>query len=336
METNPTYYIDLITRYLAGEADKDDLVFLEKWLAAGPENRKIFAEYEKTWMGIERSKIESSVDLDKEWEKLNAKIEEARPKVISINRERNKRTNYILAIAAMIILVVVPVYVLFFLNDRPRTKFMEAGLEVTNGMLPDGSAVTLNRGAILEYPSRFKKGERHVKLTGEAYFEVKHDETKPFIITSGDVRVEVLGTSFYVNTDKASGKMEVILNSGKVKVYFSDDPDHGVILTPGQKAEVTRDSRKIVTDVNEDENYLSWKTGRLVFNNTPLIEITRVLQNVYHTEIELGNESVSHCLVTATFENQSLDAVLNVLKATLNIKIFVSGQKIIITGDACK
>jgi ferric-dicitrate binding protein FerR (iron transport regulator) len=218
----------------------------------------------------------------------------------------------------------------------PSAQKLEARMEVTNGILPDGSSVTLNKGAVLEYPSKFRKGPRQVQLTGEAYFEVKHDEKKPFIITSGNVKVEVLGTSFYVNTCQSSGQMEVILNSGKVKVYFSDDAEHGLILSPGEKADVSCEDHSLRMEVNTDENYLSWKTGRLVFSNTPLPEIIRILEKDYHAHIELANPDLTHCLVTATFENQSLEAVINVLKATLNLQVSVSGQTIILTGGICK
>ncbi|HTX88401.1 MAG TPA: FecR domain-containing protein, partial [Bacteroidales bacterium] len=167
-------------------------------------------------------------------------------------------------------------------------------------------------------------------------FEVKHDVSKPFVISSGNVNVEVLGTTFYVNTERADGKLEVILNSGKVAVYFSETPGNRVILTPGEKAEVSRDTRKIEKDVNDDPNWLSWKTGRLVFNNTPLGEIAQDLMRVYPVKIELTSPGISRCLVTATFENQSLESVLNVLKATLNVKITISGTTIMISGDACR
>ncbi len=336
MENNETYYADLITRYLAGEANEDDRIFLGKWLEASPDNRKIFEEYRKAWLEVEISRIESSIDLDEEWDKLNKRIEKENPKIISINRGRTRSRNFAYAIAATILLLAIPAFVILLSKEKVQTRYLEARTEIASSMLPDGSTVTLNRGAVLEYPSRFKKGNRQVSLAGEAYFEVKHDETKPFVISSGEVRIEVLGTSFYVNTDKGPGKLEVILNSGSVKISFSDDPGNGVVLTPGEKAEVDKRSRKITSDVNADENYLSWKTGRMVFNNTPLIEIIRVLQKDYHAHIELGNPMLAQCLVTATFENQSMEAVLNVLKATLNINISYSGQTIILTGESCK
>ena len=335
METNSTYYIDLITRYLAGEAGGDDRHFLEEWLKASPENRKIFHQYREAWDEVERSKIGSQTDLDAEWKELEKKLEGEPSQVIPIrSRSKTARTWY--AIAALALLIAIPVGVLLFLNNRPRTNFLEAGLSVKQGILPDGSSVTLNRGAVLEYPSKFRKTQRKVALKGEAYFEVKHDVSKPFVISSGNVNVEVLGTTFYVNTERADGKLEVILNSGKVAVYFSETPGNRVILTPGEKAEVSRDTRKIEKDVNDDPNWLSWKTGRLVFNNTPLGEIAQDLMRVYPVKIELTSPGISRCLVTATFENQSLESVLNVLKATLNVKITISGTTIMISGDACR
>ena len=333
METDPTYSIDLITRYLAGEASSDDLVFLEAWLKADPGHRQIFDDYRRIWLGMEQARMDAAVDPDKEWIELEAKIlvneEPARGRIISFSFRQ------VLRIAAIILLLAVPSFFVFRYFTHPEQKQLEANLTIKEGKLPDGTSVTLNKGATLEYPSSFKGNKRNVKLNGEAWFEVKHDDAKPFIIISHNVRVEVLGTSFYVNTNAANNTMEVILNSGSVAVYFDDHKENSIFLSPGEKAEIIPGQQKMEKDINTDQNYRSWMTQRFIYNNTPLVTIVADLNKVYHANLRIATPVISYCLVTATFDHQSPESILHVLQATLDLNISTHGAWTDISGNKC-
>ncbi|MCX6247578.1 MAG: FecR domain-containing protein [Bacteroidetes bacterium] len=354
MEKETTYQIDLITRYLAGEAGSDDLVFLEAWLKADPGNRKIFENYRLIWLEMERTRMENSVDVDAAWKDMESLIgeekvhgtgytmqgqefptperEEGQTKTRSLVQVYYRQA---LRIAAVLILVAVPSFFVFRYFSRPVQKQMDATLTLKEGKLPDGTSVTLNKGSVLEYPSFFKGKKRNVKLNGEAYFEVKHDDKKPFIISNGNVRVEVLGTSFYVNTQAASNTMEVILNSGSVAVYFEGGKENPLILKPGEKAEILPDQQTMEKDINTNPNYNSWMTQRFVYSNTPLLMILADLNKVYHTDLRITTPAISYCLVTATFDHQSPEAILHVLQATLDLTISSHGTWTGISGKKC-
>jgi len=333
METDSTYSIDLITRYLAGEASGDDLVFLEAWLKADPGHRQIFDDYRRIWLKMEQTRIDAAVDPDKEWNELEAKIfmneEPARGRIISFSFRQ------VLRIAAIILLLAVPSFFVFRYFNHPEQKQLEANLSIKEGKLPDGTSVTLNKGATLEYPSSFKGNKRNVKLNGEAWFEVKHDDAKPFIVTSHNVRVEVLGTSFYVNTNAANNTMEVILNSGSVAVYFDDHKENSLFLTPGEKAEIIPGQQKMEKGINTDQNYRSWMTQRFIYNNAPLVTIIADLNKVYHANLHIATPAISYCLVTATFDHQSVESILHVLQATLDLTISTHGTWTNISGNKC-
>jgi ferric-dicitrate binding protein FerR (iron transport regulator) len=333
METDPTYSIDLITRYLAGEANGDDLVFLEAWLKADPGHKKVFEDYRRIWLGMEQDRMDAAVDPDKEWNELEAKIfmneEPARSRIISFSFRQ------VLRIAAIILLFAVPSFFVFRYFTHPEQKQLDANLTIKEGKLPDGTSVTLNKGATLEYPSSFKGNNRNVKLNGEAWFEVKHDDAKPFIVTSHNVRVEVLGTSFYVNTNAANNTMEVILNSGSVAVYFDDHKENSLFLTPGEKAEIIPGQQKMEKGINTDQNYRSWMTQRFIYNNAPLVTIIADLNKVYHANLHIATPAISYCLVTATFDQQSVESILHVLQATLDLTISTHGTWTNISGNKC-
>jgi transmembrane sensor len=344
MQNDSTYLTDLITRYFSGEATSEEIIALSGLLKSDPENQKLFDEYKNTWNLVEQENIETSVDIDTEWSKISSKIdfaaeEKEETKIFKLVPDEKPKRNFyyqLLKIAAVFILLAVSAIFIFNYLNKTEDKKMVAENKSVEGTLPDGSSVTLNSGSTLEYPDKFDKNKRSVKLNGEAYFNVKHDETKPFIISADDVMVEVLGTSFYVNTNAANGMVEVILTSGKVAVYYKDKPSEKVILQPGEKAEFSKTSQIITKSANENENYMAWKTKKMVFNNEKLADIIQVLNKVYLSDIRLKNNNMADCRVTASFDNQSLDAVLNVLKATVDLNINKTGSSIELSGNGCK
>jgi len=342
MKTDSTYPIDLITSYFAGEATSDDRVFLAAWLKADLAHKEFFNSCRNTWASLERSKIESQVDVDQEWNTLKKKVDlspviELKPAFGSSWNKEDRRffSPRSLRYAALLIILIIPAFFIFRILVGPHTKRMSADVALLESKLPDGTSVTLNTGSTIEYPDSFKNHERDVNLRGEAYFEVTHDKSRPFIISAGKVRIQVLGTSFYVNTNALNGKMEVVLTNGKVAIYYDDDLSRQVILAPGEKADISVDQEGIIKTTNDDPNYISWKTHRLVFTNDHLGEIVKTLGKVYHAQIRITNPAVSQCRLTATFDDQTLGSVLNVIGTTLNLKITQKGSLTEISGNAC-
>ncbi len=330
MNTISPYQNDLIIRYLCGEAGEEEIVQLSRWLSESPENQKLFEEYRKSWSEIDRKTVDQ-IDVQKEWERFEKQAWQTQETKTYVNKGWN--VSRMLKMAAIFLLLAVPAFFLIRYYIGITRQSFTATREILEKNLPDGTSVLLNTGSTLKYSS-FKGTKREVTLTGEAYFQVAHDQAKPFIISSENVRIAVLGTSFYVNTSGKNGKQEVILDKGRVAFYYMDQPDEQVILNPGEKAEII--SGKITKSQNEDQNYMAWKTHRFVFENKALSEILKALNKVYHTDIILTNPELANCLVTATFDRQSPEAILNVLKATLDLTIIQSGNSTQISGNGCK
>ena len=345
MNVNSTYYTDLITRYFSGEIAEDELRLLSDWLKADTENQEIFRQFQKTWQLIEKQKIQSTVNQDQEWKALQAKMNVAATeignsrKVIQLDRKKSLRSSFHsiwLAAAAVIILLISTVSLYYYYFSKPGTIILTAQASNMEQVLPDGSVVSLHAGSQITYPSKFTSSTRNVELKGEAYFKVAHDKTKPFIVASGDARVEVLGTQFNVNNNSSSSNIEVVLTSGKVSVYYSDNLQNIVLLDPGEKAILNTEQKKISKSANTDANYMAWKTRLLVFDNEMLAEVVNTLQNVYQTPVTIADSKLSECRVTASFSNQSLESVLQVLKETLELQVKQEGNRIEIYGKGCK
>jgi ferric-dicitrate binding protein FerR (iron transport regulator) len=345
MNDNSTYYNDLITRYFSGEIAEDELRLLSGWLKADPENEQIFSQFQKAWQLVEKQKINSNINLDKEWKSIQEKKaatvlgKDNQANVISLKQNRNTNPfsfRKIWKVAATITVLLAASFILYFNISKLRDTVVTAQSSNIVHVLPDGTVVSLHAGSQIKYASAFDSKIREVELIGEAYFEVAHDKTKPFIVASGEARVEVLGTQFNVNTKSSSGSMEVVLTSGKVSVYYKDNRQNHVLLDPGEKAILNTEQKQISKSANTDANYMAWKTRELVFDNETLAEVVNTLQNVYQTPVTLADSQLSGCRVTASFNNQSLESVLKVLKETLNLQVNQNGNRIEISGKGCK
>ncbi len=367
MDNISTYHSDLITRFLAGESTEEEIQLLTEWLKSAPEHQEIFAELQNIWIAIEKSKIDLT-DVGSEWSRLEFRIKESqksevrsqksevrsqksevrsqkvriyrgKSNFISLpfhsNNRINSGFNWAVRIAAVFLVIAIPSFLLFKYFNNSGKKVITAQNQMVEAKLPDGTFVTLNSGSTLEYPEHFKDTRREVKLTGEAYFDVKHDAKTTFVIVNGNIRIEDIGTSFYVNTNKSDGQMEVVLTEGKAAVYFDDDPSGKVVMNPGEKVDIWLDGNNIRKSINHDENYMAWKTRRLIFSNNTMNEVVALLNRVYHSDIHLSGDNINNCRLTAIFDNQTLESVLNVIKSTLDVSIISNGQTFEIRGDKC-
>jgi ferric-dicitrate binding protein FerR (iron transport regulator) len=183
-------------------------------------------------------------------------------------------------------------------------------------VVDDGSKVWLNSNAPLSFPKKFGYKERNVTLTGEAFFEVAKDPDKPFVIKMPSAYVQVLGTSFNINSDAQNAMVTVA--TGKVKVSDSNNKS-SVIIVPGYSATVK--GNKVEKHETNNLNYLSWKTGRFIFDKTPIKQVVEDLNTYYEKQIIIGGEATIDCKLTATFEDTALEEIIEILRLTCDVKV---------------
>jgi transmembrane sensor len=326
MKENPAYYSELITKYLANEANDAETRELSAWLKEDPGNLKIFEELRSAWIKVEISKIGTEHVVDEEWNRLRERIEA---------QKRRSLYTWSMRIAAGLLILAVVTFLLVTNFKKPKEIRLCANDKLIETTLPDGSAITLNSGSTLVFPEHFNGKTREVKLEGEAFFKVRHDEKSRFIITTGKLLIEDIGTSFYVKTDKPGETPEVILTEGQAAVSLLTDPSSRIILNEGEKAGLGADGTTLEKSTNNDPNFLAWKTHRLEFSDNTLGEVVTLLNKVYHTDIRITGSYVGNCRLTAIFDNQSLGSVLNVIQSTLDVTITSKGRAIEISGKGC-
>ncbi len=338
MNKNETYYANIITRYFAGEATPEEVRELSAWVSSNPENRQVFRESGNAWFRASESHYLFDPDMDVEWEAMHGKIEGVKEDIKAYPYSRTFRqispSWYIRFAAVFLIAIAVGLLINLFISG-PETLTVQTGEVFTELTLPDGSVVSLNQNTTFQYPEKFRKGQRIVALDGEAYFKVAHDPGKPFVLEHNNIRIKVLGTSFSVKTGAQEDNLEVVLINGQVAVYYENEGIDPQTLYPGEKAEVEKSGHHIEVSRNNNPNFLSWKTGLFIFEDETLENIVSVLNNAYNKKIILRDDHLRHCRMTATFDRQPLDAVLEIIAATLDLRIQSDGTTFVLSGAGC-
>jgi len=208
--------------------------------------------------------------------------------------------------------------------------------------LPDGSVVHLNSGSSISYPEKFDSRHRDIILTGEAFFEVSRDESKPFLIRSGDVLTKVLGTSFNIKAFPDEN-VTVTVATGKVEVGAADKSRVGrwdgprVVLIPHHQAVYDPELKSISTSPVDINPYVSWKNNTLQFDNTSLADAATVLSRWYGVRIEFDSEALGKCRVNGQFKDQNFINVLESIEYMYNIQYeIIEENHVMIYGKGCQ
>jgi ferric-dicitrate binding protein FerR (iron transport regulator) len=199
--------------------------------------------------------------------------------------------------------------------------------------LSDGSVVFLNANSKLEYPEEFSGDRRNVTLSGEAFFEIERDTTRQFRIDAGGSLVTVLGTSF--NVKIGAEKVEVVVETGLVRLEHFTQHGPNLQLGAGEKGIYLRGDKHVEPSVQVEADYLFWKNRKLNFNETSLSQVVADLNENYGTELSLSSPVMNDCKVSATFENQDVEEVLEVLISTFDMKLDTVENRLILSGIGC-
>jgi ferric-dicitrate binding protein FerR (iron transport regulator) len=340
MNAENTYYELLMSRYFSGEASGDEISELSAWLDENLEHKEQFTEQKKIFDAVNEEMIEQQVDLDAEWEVIRGKIsssEEKGRKVSFAPKETKQNRNIIWRVAASVTVLLAIGVLLRFVVFRPDSDIkVVASNDVMETRLPDGSQISLNQGSSITYPKEFAGNKREVELEGEAHFQVTHDASKPFIVSAGDLRVEVLGTSFYINTHAPGGKVQVILIEGSVAAYYKDSPEEKTIMKPGEQVEFSPQTKEIASTNQHEQYFMVWKTRSMKFENERLDRVIYTVSRAYNKKITLTNPAAGNCRLTVAFEGQTLESVLKVLETTLDLKVTQRGDEFLVDGKVCE
>ena len=313
---------ELLDRYLSGSSDKRDQKIIDDFLHS--------YQQEGDWEPQLGDRESAAI-------RLKGRIDEALAHEGSV-APFYKRS--VFKVAASLILLLAAFAVFWQLHsvtkERPiatLTKSTAWGQKSTV-VLSDGTTVRLNAGTTFSYPEIFAGEERRVELQGEAFFDVERDESKPFIIETGDLTTQVLGTAFNIKAFDDDPSIEVTVLEGSVGVTPVGKTQE--VLRANDQLTFATGSGAINRQRVDADRLLSWREGKLIFEDMTLSEIAPMLERWYGMTIQFENKSIQDCAVYTQFQDQPLQEVLMELELITGIAYTIREDTVTLTGNGCK
>jgi transmembrane sensor len=311
---------ELLSRQISGDITPAETAELNLLKESSRENKDLYDDLTSKWEKSANYKVAIQPDTEKSWEQFVTKVEGgATQRIIPL----------FIRVAALIVIGLVVGYYYFTLPTR---------IEITSGkgqkrevILPDGSKVTLNQLSSLSYASDFNGEDRELNFKGNAFFEVAKNPEKPFLIFGEKINIQVLGTSFDVDAYRKDF-VEVNVMSGKVAMREKGEKAE-VILTAGMTGSYS--NQKLTALKSSGQNYHSWLSGKLVFANTPLHDLVEDLKRNFGQEIVLMNAKLGDCRFTGSFQDQTLEEILEIVSASLSLTASTREGRFVLDGPGC-
>jgi len=315
---------ELFDRYLKGEALPGEIEKVEAWLNQyehpASEWQQLDTPAREQWLDQVFEAVKTDIDPGR-------KIVKLRPRIVYLSIA-------IAASAAAILLLFAGLYLLR--TEPPKLMALSAAANQKNQVvLADGSKIWVNSLSTLKYPKAFDGKTREVYLSGEAYFDIKHDAARPFIIHTGSVITTVLGTAFDIKEDKLLHTVVVTVTRGKVSV--ANGSQLLAIITPNQQVSFNTASQTKTQATVDATKVIAWQSGYIHFNDITFAAAAAQLQQRFNVKISFANDKVKNCRFTGSaMKEEKLDEILKVIctfnNATYQTK---TDGSILIDGPGC-
>lgn len=325
---------ELVVKFLNDQCSPEELTLVSQWLRKKGHEKELEEIISRHWENIHPGQL--STRHRALLSKIHAGLHDRQ--INPAFRKPAPNTNYYLKIAASVLIFIFSAVAILSLTTtlsdtniahttiRKATDYGEKQTVV----LPDGTKVILNAASSLEYDEAFlHSGYRIVRLTGEAYFHVAHNEEKPFRVVTDLMETTVLGTKFNIN--EREDKVEVSLAQGKVRVHLRYSGAEKIAeLSPGEMATTRAGTKQLsVSNVNVRDK-IAWTEGIITFKSLPLADIISRLERWYDVEISLDDDIDERLTVSGEFNNENLENILSGLSFSMNFQYIVSGKKVFI------
>jgi len=320
----------IISQYIQGKSSEEENHLLLEWLKESPENRKRLFSEKDIWDTYDYHADLKSYPTDSELEILKLKL---KTEIFTYNSLFGR----FIQIAAILLVVFGLGWATRYLSFNKPQPVLEATIQeiavpkgqVNQVFLADGTRIWINSQSKVIIPSIFASNERVIQLTGEAYFEVARDATRPFKVEVKGQRLEVLGTTFNIRAYPNHKEIQTTLSEGKVKLFTQTQQ---AILNPGEQSSYDQETRKLTITLVNPSNFNSWKDGRFEFQNEDLVEVFKVVERWYDVEIKYNEKDFKGMHFSGVIKrNKDVNHFLNLLNHTIPIRYQNNFDKITIT-----
>lgn len=310
---------NILAKYFSKESVNDSEKEYIDGVSATEDSKLEYKAAAKTMEKVDLYYDLKKIDTKAAWNKVSRQMETKTMKF------RNKLIR-VAAVGIILIATAFAVWRFSLISGKSTVYSADSNFETTQYELPDGSVVSLNKGAKLRFKKHFDDQIRLVKLTGEAFFTVARNVERPFVVETRNASVKVLGTSF--NVYQGENTTEVFVKTGKVQLIqgtLADNSKNRIDLIPGQTGIFNNKQNKIVKRQAENENSLAWITRDITFNFTDLATVIETVKRVYNLKVDVEQSVDLKQQITATFNQQNADYIMEVVAITLDLDLTKTG-----------
>ncbi len=307
-------------KFFSGEATEHEITEIMHWRNESADNAELFFETKKLWIGSENLKQIPPKDIFE-----------------SIVAEPTKTVGLWSYLRYAAVIAMLLGFGWWWYTSSTSSAMQDILPMVEVHQLEDGTQLNLYKGgtfSVIEMSDQ----QRVVEMSGKGFFDVVRDESRPFIVLAEGTRVEVLGTSFVVDSEEAD-RTEVLVASGKVRVSpetVAGESSDQLVLEKGEMGILTKAELKLEKRAIEDENYLAWSSGLLSFDQDQLHTVGTVLEEVYGLEVKFNNSDIGSCQLTAKFQKKRGNEVVRIIAETFDMQYTIEGNLVEFSGSGCR
>ena len=290
---------EIIQKYFQNNQSKKIRRTFSSWVKDESNKEEKETAFVEIWDTLD---IQADSSTEKSFNKLLSTIQATD---IVVQKKHSPFIHKLLRIAAIIMLPILSVGITYYLmkdsakieHDVKLVECIVPNGEIRTIILPDSSIVKVNSGSILIYPQKFSNS-RDIFLNGEAYFTVTKDKTKPFIVKTSELDVEVLGTIFNVSAYTDNDNSSTTLESGKVNVKFKNTDKEPVILHPDEQIVYNKNLKSVEKKNVKIENTIAWTEGNMIIQSMSINEVVKIIERKYAVTVYLNSNKYQHERIT--------------------------------------
>ncbi|MTK54623.1 FecR domain-containing protein [Paludibacter sp.] len=328
---------NLIVKYYRGNYTREDLEKMKELFGREGFDAQLSDIMKMQWNLTDDDAIGDKERFDSVLKNIHSSIDIAEKKESAMRR-------FVIGFSKIAAILIIPIVAIFFFlqHNQSKSKLEAQNIisaprgSVKQAVLPDGTKVWLNSGSSLAYKgSSFNDKIRKVTLTGEAYFEVTKNPSRPFVVRGNEVSVKVLGTKFDVRSYREDAKVNVTLMEGSVRLTDSQEvPSDLCTLKPDQQASLNKQSGKLVVKQVDASNANEWMRGNLLFDDEELDQIAHCIEREYNVTVKFKDEAIKHLRFYGKFKKtQPLDDILNIVVSKQNFHYTRKGNTIVFLSN---
>lgn len=305
---------ELIIKYLRNELNETEKLIVVSWLEADKQNLEFLIGLKEAYTVSKWSNVMEDADVDAEWIKLHGKI------ILESKKQSISPKKLVIIFSKYAAILILAFALGFGFNQYyANSKLIATTIETGSGRssvvyLADGSKVTLNAKSTLTYNTHISNA-REVTLHGEAVFDIKKDNGKPFFVNTSNCKIKVLGTIFNVSAYDNDNYISTTLKQGKVQILESSSGKQLSELKEGERFYMDKKSGNYTVQLQQDlNNDFGWYDGKLCFNDISLKELCNKLEREFGYSFEIKNNNFQTFRYKAYVERESIDNILKYIE----------------------